>query len=262
MKKQNLTLAEIRSKFPEEKRELDKANPWAYFVIRPISFYPTWLFLRLGITANKTTLIGLITGIFGCVFLSLGSYWAIIIGAILVNTGLLLDYVDGNIARVTDSSSKYGNYIDIISDYIIIGLMPIAIGIGLYNHPDPYLNYLSNLLFGVGISSSMYLIIGILYSFFRIFRFLIAEEFSLMFSIKPRDFYKPKAGSERGLWGMIYTVGVSLQNPVIPILLVAAITNMLSIFIAFYTLVSACELIAVASRTLIMARKIEGSANK
>lgn len=262
MKKQNLTLAQIRSKFPKEKRRLDRANPWAYFVIRPISFYPAWLFLRLGITANKTTLIGLIIGILGLAFLGFGSYWAIIIGAILANIGLLLDYVDGNIARATDSASKYGKYIDIISDYIIVGLMPIAIGIGLYNHPDPYLNYLSNLLFGVSISGHVYLITGILYSFFRIFRFLIAEEFSLMFAIEPRDFYKPKAGSERGPWGVIYTFGVGLQNTVMPILLLAAIANVLSIFIVFYALVSLGELIAVASRTLIMARKIDRGANR
>lgn len=261
MTKQHLTIAEIRSKFPEEKRKLARANLWSYF-IRPISFYPTWLFLRLGISANQVTFIGLIIGIIGCVFLGFGGYWAIITGAILINIHVLFDNIDGNIARATDSSSTYGDYIDRLSMYVIAGLMPITLGIGLYNHPDPHLNYLSRLLFGVGISNNIYLLLGILYSLFRIFRFLIAEEFGLTFSIKPTDFYKPKDESKRSLWGVIYTVGCSLQILVLPILLVFATANALSIFIAFYALVTVFELIAVTGRTLIMARKIEGAINK
>ena len=96
MNKQSLTVAEVRCGYSDEKRAFDKDYPWLYFVARPISFYPTWLLLKLGITANQATLIGLIISIIGCIFLAFGSYWAAIIGVVLVNIGYLFDVIDGN----------------------------------------------------------------------------------------------------------------------------------------------------------------------
>lgn len=262
MEKQSLTITDIRSKYSEEKREADRDDPWLYFVMRPISFYPTWLFLKLGISANQTTLMGFMIGIVGLIFLASGAYWAMVVGAVLINTWFLLDVVDGNIARYTNSCTTYGGYIDKISGQFILGIVFIAIGISLYSHPDPYLNYLSNLLFGIDVNINLYLLLGILCSLFMTSRFLVTEGFGLTFSTKPRDFYKPKVGFERSIWGLIYTFGVGLENMVLPILLVTAIANILSIFIALWTLITACDVITVTALTLTRARKIDRATNK
>ena len=98
----------IRSTLSGEKKTIEVDNPWCNFVVRPISYYPSWLFLRLGISANKVTVIGSIIGVIGCVFLAFNGYWQAITGAILVNIRFLFDVIDGNIARCTNSCSKYG----------------------------------------------------------------------------------------------------------------------------------------------------------
>ena len=60
-------------------------NLWSGKVIRPLSCYPTLIFLKLGITANQTTLINLFIGLGGCALLGLGTYKAVVFGAILLN---------------------------------------------------------------------------------------------------------------------------------------------------------------------------------
>lgn len=257
MIRQSLTIAEIRSKLPEWKKRSDKEKPWLHFVMRPISVYPTWLLLRLGISANQITFIGLVIGVVGCVFLAFGSYWAGIVGAILVNIMFLFDVLDGNVARCTNSSSKYGHYLDAVSGYVIAALMPIAVGIGIYRHPDPYLTFLTSFLFGAEIANHIYLILGVLCSFLWIFRFLITNELGLVFSTKPEDFYKPKTGSEKDVWGIIYTLGVAIEGMVKPVLLIFAITHHLGIFLLLWTLVAVADFITATTRALLIARKIE-----
>lgn len=257
MKRQNFTIADIRSKYSEEKKKLDRPHHWLYFVVRPISFYFTWLFLRLGISANQTTLMSFVTSIIGCVFVALGNYWAIVVGATLLNIGFLLDIVDGNIARCTNTCTTYGHYVDTIGGLVIYGIIPTAVGLGLYGCPDPYLNYLSNLLFGVGVSNNLYLLLGVLWSFFMIIRFLISAEFVIAFSTNPGDFHKSKPAFKRNIWGFIVTLGGTLEATLFPILLVAAIAKMLSIFIVLWILLAACGLTDLATRVLIKARKIE-----
>ncbi len=252
----NITINDIRSKLPEKKRKSDKDDPWLYFVVRPISFYPTWLFLKLGISANQTTYIGLIIGVIGCIFLASGSYWAIIAGAVLVNIRFLFDVVDGNVARYTNSCTKYGHYIDGITTYIMVPLTFITIGIGVFNHPDTYLNSLSHFLLGIDIDRNVYLILGILGALLSTWGFLVTSNLAAVFFVKPVDFYRSKAGSKRGLWGIVYMLGLGVESIMRPMLLVATITSFLSMFLFLWTLIKACYLVIVAARALIIAKKI------
>lgn len=252
----NITINDIRSKLPEEKRRLDRDNPWLYFVVRPISFYPTWLFLKLGISANQTTYIGLIIGVIGCVFLAFGSYWAAIVGAVLINIGYLFDVVDGNVARYTNSCSKYGQYIDGMTTYIMVPLTFIAVGIGIFNHPDSCLNSLAHFLLGIDINRNIYLILGISGVFLSAWGFLVTSSLAAVFYLKSVDFYRPKTGSKRSLWGIVYTLGLGMLTIIRPMLLVATIASFLSIFFLVWVLIQACYLVIVAGRALIIAKSI------
>ena len=252
----NITINDIRSKLPEEKRRLDRDNPWLYFVVRPISFYPTWLFLKLGISANQTTYIGLIIGVIGCVFLGFGSHWAPIVGAVLINIGYLFDVVDGNVARYTNSCTKYGQYIDGMTTYIMVPLTFIAVGIGVFNHPDTCLNSLAHFPLGIDINRNIYLILGISGVFLSAWGFLVTSSLGAVFCVKPVDFYVPKAGSKRSLWGIVYTLGLGMVTIMRPMLLVATIASFLSIFLFVWVLMQACYLVIVAGRALIIAKRI------
>lgn len=257
MDKQNLTIAEIRSKYSEEKRASDKDNPWLYFVVRPVSIYPTWLLLKLGINANQTTFIGLTISIAGCVFLAFGSYWAAVAGAALVNIGFLFDVIDGNVARYSNSCTKYGEYIDRMAAAFIIPLMFITIGIGVYNHPDPYLNSLAQIIFGMDVGRNIYLILGLISAILYIFGLLVTANLWAVFSLKPADFYRPKARREVSLRGIIYKVGLGVNGLIWPLLLVAAVAEFLSIFLLLWAIEIACYSITVAARAFYDARRLE-----
>lgn len=255
--KQDLTIAEIRSKYSEERRKADRDNPWLYFVVRPISFYPTWLFLRLGISANQTTLIGFIISIAGCIFLVFGSYWATIVGATLLNIGVLLDVIDGNVARYSNSCTKYGEYIDRMASAIITPLMFITIGIGVFNHPDPRLNSLAQIFLGMDVGRNIYLILGLVSAFLCILGLLVTANLWAVFLLRPVDFYRPKARHEVSLSSIIYKVGFAVVGLTWPILLVAAIADFLSIFLLLWTIVAACYFITVAAQAFYNGRRLE-----
>ena len=258
-KGKNITIDDIRSKLPEEKEKLLKVtNPWCHFVVRPISYYPSWLFLRLGISANKVTTIGTIIGVIGCVFLALGSYWEVIAGAILVNVRFLFDVVDGNIARYSNSCTKYGAYIDVMSSYAMAALIPIAAGIGMFRHPDHYLCSLFHFFFGIEVDNTIYLVLGVLTSFLYISTFLVSDKLGLTFSITPNKFYKPEVYSRRSLWGLIYRGGHILENEdgiVLPLLFLVAIAGVLSIFLFLWAVIVTCGFVAIVTRTLMKAKK-------
>lgn len=79
---------------------------------------------RLGVKPIYITYLSLPVGLFGVVSLFTGPAW----GPIFVFLYLILDVLDGTMARVTDTVSEYGGKIDFIFDRIIA----ISFLIGLY----------------------------------------------------------------------------------------------------------------------------------
>ncbi len=261
MVKNDITISNIKRKCVsnQEKVCFQKDNLLDYYVLTRISSYPTWLFLRLGISANQTSAISILTASSGCILLIFGEYWITLTGALLVITGILLDNVDGNVARYNNTCSRYGEFLEALNEYIMVGLLFISAGVGLYNQPDPALNSLARLTLGVDINRAIYPILGFLSSFFFIFTYLIADRFGLTFSQKPHQFYQPKTSSKGDWWTIIYKTGVNLQSTsglMLPFLLLAVIFEFLSVFVFFYALTATLGFIAIISRTVTQARKL------
>jgi len=258
---EKITLAGIRlkCKSSREKVRFQKDNLLDYYVFTRVSYYPTWLFLKSGISANQASAISILVASSGCILLAPGLYPLTILGVILISTGILLDNVDGNIARYNGTCSKYGEFLEALSEYIIIALLFSCASIGLYNHPDLALGSLSRLILGVNPERTLYIILGIWASFFFIFTYLVADRFGLVFSQKPHELYQPKT-SVRGVWGIIYKVGINLQSTsglMLPLLVLAAVFKLLSIFVFLYALTATAGFIAVLSRTLLEASKFK-----
>ena len=121
---------------------------------RKISIYFTWVFLLTPISANQVTILSLIFGLVSAIFFSYGSY---LVGSLLFLFALLLDYVDGEIARFRKNSSIKGVYLDIISHYIIDPFMFLGVSIGVFKITfDPII-----LVFG-GVSAICVMLIRII----------------------------------------------------------------------------------------------------
>lgn len=127
-----LSLNDIRSSLPKDKNNYDRlANTSAFLLARPLSYYVTWLCVRLGLSANIVSLASYAFAAIACVLAALNVVYSGAYVVVFVFAWLVLDCVDGNIARSTHSGSMYGEFLDAVGLYIIVGFLPICIGIGI-----------------------------------------------------------------------------------------------------------------------------------
>lgn len=252
LKGKNITINDIRSTYPKEKGIAEKNNLFGHFVLRRISFYLTWLFVRLGISANKVTCVAIIIGCIGCILLAFGGYSGMVAGALILNIWALLEFVDGNVARATNSSSNFGAFIDNLNSYIMSATLFIGAGITAFRHPDLLLNLLA-----INIDKSAFLFLGCWTSvFFYIFPRLISMEFMKLFSQSERDLV---AEAKKSLLGSslnkIRLTLVNITGAVTPLLLIAVIFHFVGYFLIFYSLMSTGGFIILIIKILRITRK-------
>ncbi|PHM11198.1 CDP-alcohol phosphatidyltransferase family protein [Nostoc sp. 'Peltigera malacea cyanobiont' DB3992] len=103
------------------------AKPWdaqlAYWLIRPLK--DSW------VNPNHLTTVRLVTGLVAAVALAVGDAIWVNIGAWLFALSNFLDHTDGELARLSGKSSKWGHQYDLASDAIIHILLFVCIGYGL-----------------------------------------------------------------------------------------------------------------------------------
>ncbi|GAA3235240.1 CDP-alcohol phosphatidyltransferase family protein [Actinocorallia longicatena] len=124
------TLAEIREKGqPPGLKERRNEEHWAgRLYARSISPYLDWVALRIGLSPNQLTYLMILSGIGAGVAFSVGDgLVSAIVGALLVQLYLVLDCVDGEVARITGKTSIIGVYLDRIGHY----MSEVAILVGL-----------------------------------------------------------------------------------------------------------------------------------
>ena len=102
---------------------LERANRpddgfYSTFVLRRASKPVTALALRLGLSPNQVSLISLVVGFGAAACFAWGTWPARLIGALLFQGSLIIDCVDGEVARFTRSFSALGAWIDAASDRV------------------------------------------------------------------------------------------------------------------------------------------------
>jgi len=77
-----------------------------------ISPYLTWVCLRIGLSADQVTIVGGVIGAVGAALLfpALGPWTAV--GVIALQVAYILDFSDGQVARMRGTSSMAGGYLD------------------------------------------------------------------------------------------------------------------------------------------------------
>ncbi|MBI4365593.1 MAG: CDP-alcohol phosphatidyltransferase family protein [Deltaproteobacteria bacterium] len=77
------------------------------------------------------------------------TYWSLLIGGILFQAASVLDGCDGEVAKLTYRTSKFGQYIDTVSDNAALASFMIGLAIHHYRVVDPHQAYwLAAFLFG------------------------------------------------------------------------------------------------------------------
>lgn len=107
---------------------------WRKFFARRLSAWLTWVFIRLGISANTVSVLKGITACSGAMMFLPGEPVAALAGSIMLQLSFILDACDGEVARYTGSCSLAGGeYIDKLGDALSKGLFFGAWGFALFH---------------------------------------------------------------------------------------------------------------------------------
>ena len=98
---------------------------------RPMSRPLTRLLLRTPLAPSHVTLLGLATGLLGAAGLATVSYWGRLGGVLLLIASLVLDCVDGDLARARLAQNPAGARLDVVGDYLVNLAAFAGLAIGL-----------------------------------------------------------------------------------------------------------------------------------
>jgi phosphatidylglycerophosphate synthase len=92
------------------------------------SIYLSLLLARLGATPNGITVTWILIGLAGVLCLLTGGWAVRVTGALLLQLSYILDFVDGEVARLTQRQSLLGPFLDLIGHGLIKVSLPLAVG--------------------------------------------------------------------------------------------------------------------------------------
>ena len=118
---------EIVRSLPKKKNS--KSSLWVKWIIRKLSFPFTFLFINLGFSAWGASVLSIFVALAGCAALCVDSALWRVVGVVVVELWLVMDCVDGNIARVKKTSSPMGGCIDAFSGYFITAFVFFSVGV-------------------------------------------------------------------------------------------------------------------------------------
>ncbi|MEE0871931.1 MAG: CDP-alcohol phosphatidyltransferase family protein [Ruminococcus sp.] len=156
--KHKYTYSEIKRSLTKKKNS--RSSLWVQLWVRKASFPVTYLFINTGWTANMVSVLSWILIFVAAVLLSLDQFWCMLAGVILTNFWLVLDCVDGNIARVKKNNSFMGDFFDAAAGYGPFSFTTIALGMAAFHTsflvPEGF-RWTLILIGGIGATANMYM---------------------------------------------------------------------------------------------------------
>jgi phosphatidylglycerophosphate synthase len=113
-------------------RMANRANDgfFSVFFLRKFSKLLTWVAVKVGATPNQVTLISFAIGLYSAYAFSQGSFWWILRGALLLQLSIIVDCVDGELARYTRKFSQLGAWLDAVTDRVKEYMVFLGLAIG------------------------------------------------------------------------------------------------------------------------------------
>ena len=91
---------------------------YSTFVVRKLSKPLSSVAIKLRMSPNLVTVISFIVGVAAALSFAQGARWALVLGAFLLQLSLILDCVDGEVARATHRFSVIGAWLDASTDRV------------------------------------------------------------------------------------------------------------------------------------------------
>jgi phosphatidylglycerophosphate synthase len=119
-----------------EARRIAQPSPETYafsdVFYRALSIFPSLCLARIGVTPNQITLLWAALGLVALIALASPSYAPRLAGAVLLQLSYLLDFVDGEVARLQASTSKRGYFLDLVGHGLVKTGLFLALGYGAF----------------------------------------------------------------------------------------------------------------------------------
>lgn len=142
------------------KKKNSRSSLWIQLWVRKASFPVTYVLINTGWTANMVSVLSWFVVFAGAVLLGINNFGCMLAGVVLTNFWLVLDCVDGNIARVKKVKTFMGDFYDAVAGYGPFSFTTIALGVAAYNTtflvPEQYRMWLI-LLGGIGALCNLYM---------------------------------------------------------------------------------------------------------
>lgn len=119
----------FRDNFPKWKMRKDP--PPIRIFYRPVSFHMAAFCANHGIQANTVSVFSTFVAAAGCFMFIFADYCCNIIGALLLSFWMVLDCVDGNLAR-SIKPQPFGEFVDSESSYTLVALLGSCVGMSVY----------------------------------------------------------------------------------------------------------------------------------
>jgi phosphatidylglycerophosphate synthase len=110
-----ISIREIRKKYQYSESD----TYYAKLICRKLSPFFTWFFLQTSIKPNTITLFMIFSGILGGIFLCQQAFSNNILVVLFLQLFLILDCVDGEVARAKEIFSKKGKFLDLVANDIV-----------------------------------------------------------------------------------------------------------------------------------------------
>jgi len=106
------------------------------YINRKLSCPLTRLLVRTPLTPNQITLLSCLIGLMGAACFFPGGYFLPILGAFFLQLSVVVDCIDGEVARVKFMESPIGDWLDVVCDTIVHVAIFAGIGVGVWKQGE------------------------------------------------------------------------------------------------------------------------------
>jgi hypothetical protein len=109
---------------------------YSHFVLRGLGRWGLPWAVKLGVTPNQVTAGAILVTAAGLILLAAGGTAFAIAGILTVHLGLVMDNLDGDLARLTGRTSPRGEFLDALMGYLYGAFVLPAVGFAITRAPD------------------------------------------------------------------------------------------------------------------------------
>lgn len=248
---QYYSLKEIVRSLPAKKNS--KSSLWVKLIVRKVSFLFTYLFINVGCSAWGASIISILVALAGSFCFAVDNTICRIIGVCLIELWLVLDCVDGNIARVKKTCSEMGEFVDALSGYYVTGFVYFFVGIAAYYTTTIFRDHAFVLIIIGGISTISGLLARIIHQKYTYSIMVMNQANPMHHNEVPEESVQNKKSIQYIRSRIDKEIGIS--GLFMPLLIVSLVFNLFDLFTIFYCCFQFFGLIAVTAYYAFKANK-------